>query len=560
VCQVNYYLFFSSILDPMSVKYPKEGTTMKERDFSTRARRTTRVQIRIPVRIRVVDRSGKVEIVDAWTSVINMHGARLTGKRLFAMDEAVEITVPSTGRAGKGKIIWLGSTPAGDADYEFAVELDKPANLWAIGFPPGDWGYEKAPDRPGSKIESEKATPGTSTDQMEELTLSGPPSALGDISPAGAAERSNVDAANRQDALASLAREELKGTADPDLVPNLTSAPAPATAEASVSPDPSLAFSPPPVAAPVSPAASSQRTAAPIPPGKPAGPRSRAEATGELTPATADRLADAVRSVVASAIQAEQSTASEQLLKALEARMAQIQQESLERLTDQAARLVSAQSASIEQRAEEIVDRSEEALAERLRQATETGEQKARKLEGEVAATVTAALEGLRGQVTEQLPPVGRQFLEKCRSLADQAFSEMLENALRAMSLRIEEMDKNIETMQQKAQQILQGMSAQLEQRSAKAIAETAGRLESRLEKSAQQVDSSFQRQIVKELSERQKDLAEQFQQQIEVVSEKSVQEMRGALGRMLQGLADRVRGETLEQGTSGPDDARRAK
>src|SRR5882724_4864736 len=112
---------------------------MKERDFSTRARRSTRVVIRIPARINVVHDSGKADGFDAVTAVVNTHGARLIGKRLFEKGQAVELIVPSTSKAGKGKVIWVDPAPARDGNYEFAIELDEPANLWGMHFPPADW-------------------------------------------------------------------------------------------------------------------------------------------------------------------------------------------------------------------------------------------------------------------------------------------------------------------------------------------------------------------------------------------------------------------------------------
>ena len=151
---------------------------MKERDFSTRARRSTRVVIRIPVRIGAVDRSGSAELTDGSTSIVNLHGTRITCKRLFQMGQAVEITVPSTGKAGKGKVIWLDPAPDGVGAYELAVEFDKPANLWAIDFPPGDWGREIAPMGPETEEESTNLMPVENIDPPEALPQTGPSAPL----------------------------------------------------------------------------------------------------------------------------------------------------------------------------------------------------------------------------------------------------------------------------------------------------------------------------------------------------------------------------------------------
>src|SRR5579885_1684286 len=124
---------------------------MKERDFSVRARRTTRVAIRVPVRISVQDAFGSPEMFTAWTVVVNKHGARFDCKRAFRQNDEVSITNLANGKMAAGKVIWASGHADGEGNYEFAVELHKPVNLWSVSFPPQDW--EDSPPPPENQLE-----------------------------------------------------------------------------------------------------------------------------------------------------------------------------------------------------------------------------------------------------------------------------------------------------------------------------------------------------------------------------------------------------------------------
>ena len=118
---------------------------MKNRDLSVEARRTTRIILRLPVSICTRDSS---ESFDAWTLIINKHGARLQSKQVFRSNQEVGLALPN-GQSATGKVIWAESIPNPEGYYEFAVELADPMNLFGVTFPPADWAKAAAIENAG---------------------------------------------------------------------------------------------------------------------------------------------------------------------------------------------------------------------------------------------------------------------------------------------------------------------------------------------------------------------------------------------------------------------------
>jgi hypothetical protein len=116
-------------------KQQEEAPEMNKRDFSVEARRTTRIILRLPVSICTRDSS---ETFDAWTLVINKHGARLQSKQVFRSNQEVGLALPN-GQSATGRVIWADSIPNQEGYCEFAVELADPMNLFGVTFPPANW-------------------------------------------------------------------------------------------------------------------------------------------------------------------------------------------------------------------------------------------------------------------------------------------------------------------------------------------------------------------------------------------------------------------------------------
>jgi hypothetical protein len=105
------------------------------RNFSLGARRSSRVILRAPLRIRT---EGSRDASEAWTTVVNKHGARCESKKPFVPEQEVGIATPR-GQAALGKVVWATRQSNGEGNYEFAIELSAPENLFGISFPPQDW-------------------------------------------------------------------------------------------------------------------------------------------------------------------------------------------------------------------------------------------------------------------------------------------------------------------------------------------------------------------------------------------------------------------------------------
>jgi hypothetical protein len=112
--------------------------------FSLKARRTTRIPLRIPVLI-VHEHEGATRSFDGWTMIVNIHGAKIECKHAFALHQEVTIQVPFNKMSQKGKVVWARTELNEKGNREFGVELNEPENLWGVGFPPSDWDATKGP-------------------------------------------------------------------------------------------------------------------------------------------------------------------------------------------------------------------------------------------------------------------------------------------------------------------------------------------------------------------------------------------------------------------------------
>ena len=113
---------------------------MNADSFSLKARRTTRIPLRIPiVLVFREDGTEKERSIDAWTLIVNVNGARVECKQLFEMDKELTLRVPHLGKSQKGKVVWRDTKANKNGGYECGIKLEKPENLWGVGFPPSDW-------------------------------------------------------------------------------------------------------------------------------------------------------------------------------------------------------------------------------------------------------------------------------------------------------------------------------------------------------------------------------------------------------------------------------------
>jgi hypothetical protein len=560
---------------------------INEREPSVRPRRTTRVVVRLSVRIGVVGLAGEDELIAGRSLAVNKYGCKIESKKPLPTNQAVDITVFATGKKGRGKVVWADSHPNKDGNYEFAVQFDEPCNLWGVEFPPEDWEVEKenknpaaasTPEQEISSKTSDQAAPPIQTDQtgagtapasvhsaavksdfpvdspqkvvvgptlqkpvfklaptpqepvfkdesetvdLTPMIPAGARGMSGEVSQAGAPSSSPHRASNSEIAAASdPSRITTEGTSIPLPSAALTQS---SETETASSPSVDSNVSPAPAADPASQ----------LP-----GPK-----VSRSIPATpANRLAEAIRDLIQSTVSAQQSIAAEQLVKTMESRMAQMQLDVLNRLTKQVEFVVSTQTSVLKQRADEISSQSQQALAVHFQQMAEAADQNAKAVQGKAVSAIERAMDSLHNRVSEQLAPIEKRFLDQCRSLAEQSLSGIVENSLRTMSQRIEEVNKGFASIEGRTQKILQDTSVLMEQHAATKMDEIIKHMEAQLKEMAQRVYSNLQQYSVAELGKRHQAIEAAFQKQMQAVSESSLQEVQGALARMLQGLAEKMR------------------
>ena len=558
---------------------------IRERDASVRPRRTTRVVISLSLRIGVIGPAGAIELVAGRSVAVNKYGCKIESRKPLPPNQAVDITVFATGKKGRGKVVWVDSHANKDGNYEFAVQFDEPCNLWGVEFPPEDWEAEKEsqtpmpPSTPAQEISSEtsnQAAPTIQTDQA--VTGAHIDSAIGAVAnsgvPADSLQTEVVGATPQEPVF----KDELETV---DLTPMISAAAAGMSAEVSEARTPAssiqqasdseiaaasdgskITSEKPSISLPstaLTPSSETEAASSPSVDNK-VSPAPDADPVSQLpelevsrsSPATpADRLAEAVRDLIHSTVSTEGAIATERLVKALENRMARMQLDALDQLTKQIQSVVSAQTSVLKQRADEIASQSQQVLSARLQQMAEAADQNAKAVQGEAVSAIEKAMDSLHNQVAEQLPQMETKFLEQCRSLAEQSLSGIVENSLRTMSLRIEEASKGLETMEERTKKILLDTSVQLEQDAATKIDETTKHMEAQLKEMAQRVYSNLQQYTVAELSRRQQAVEAAFQKQMQAVSESSVQEVQGALARMLQGLVEKMRPAPSQEGSN---------
>lgn len=116
---------------------------MTPTDFSLNARRSTRIPMRIPVRVGVKQSDGTFDTLNGWTVVLNKHGAKIECARPFELGNILLVTVGNS-RSGLGNVVWTDQKKNKNGNFEFGVELREAQNLWGVDFPPNDWERRRA--------------------------------------------------------------------------------------------------------------------------------------------------------------------------------------------------------------------------------------------------------------------------------------------------------------------------------------------------------------------------------------------------------------------------------
>ena len=101
------------------------------------ARGSTRVALRLPVRLGIKDEKGTFRELAAQTLVVSKYGAKIECKRPLDVNQEVTVTVlPSEKRSGIGRVVWCDRNLSDSGNFELGVEIREAENLWRIAFPP----------------------------------------------------------------------------------------------------------------------------------------------------------------------------------------------------------------------------------------------------------------------------------------------------------------------------------------------------------------------------------------------------------------------------------------
>jgi hypothetical protein len=122
----------------------KKATTEKSRAH----RRSSRIVMRIPLIINVVDGSAQTEWEPVETITVSQHGAMVRAQQDFKVGSILEIRIRNKDRSARARVAWKSSrvTPQG---IELGFEILDEEGFWEVTFPPDRWSEAPKPQKAG---------------------------------------------------------------------------------------------------------------------------------------------------------------------------------------------------------------------------------------------------------------------------------------------------------------------------------------------------------------------------------------------------------------------------
>lgn len=137
--------------------------------YSTR-RRSTRLQVAIPIILHWQDESGIAHVEKAFTLMVSRHGAEIAAPSKVDVGAEVEVENQGLKRSAKCRVVWARDRRSPNSPFEAGVALLGTENVWGVKFPPQDWeiaeNSENGETEPRSSQQSSDETaksPGLST-------------------------------------------------------------------------------------------------------------------------------------------------------------------------------------------------------------------------------------------------------------------------------------------------------------------------------------------------------------------------------------------------------------
>jgi hypothetical protein len=113
--------------------------TEKEEHAGTKARRSTRLAIAIPITLSGKDAAGNSFKENTRTIVVNKHGAKIVTTHQLELGAEVEIDNRALGLTARAGVVWTSDQRTPQKVFEAGIQLFKAQDIWGIEFPPEDW-------------------------------------------------------------------------------------------------------------------------------------------------------------------------------------------------------------------------------------------------------------------------------------------------------------------------------------------------------------------------------------------------------------------------------------
>jgi hypothetical protein len=114
-------------------------------------RRSQRVLMQVPVRIRSTDAHGKTVDEETETLAINAHGALVLLQTRLVSGNKVLLLHKKTLEEQECQVVFLGPVRSGKAEVGLEFSATRPS-FWRVAFPPEDWTSKHPDARSSSQI------------------------------------------------------------------------------------------------------------------------------------------------------------------------------------------------------------------------------------------------------------------------------------------------------------------------------------------------------------------------------------------------------------------------
>jgi hypothetical protein len=115
------------------------GSAGKEGIGAALGRRSTRLNLQIPLILRGADASGRAFKENVWTLDLNKHGARIATFHELTAGSEITVENPVLGYSARARIAKIYEKQFPENPAAVGVELLEAKNVWGIRFPPEDW-------------------------------------------------------------------------------------------------------------------------------------------------------------------------------------------------------------------------------------------------------------------------------------------------------------------------------------------------------------------------------------------------------------------------------------